>query len=254
MDWFKELYDDFRMRTGFGSIPDAVTAEQVDFLVAELCLYDGAKVLDLFCGTGRHCVELAKRGFRAVGIEYNGDYLAIAAEKARSAGVSPTFIQGDVRDTDFGSGYDACIIMWASFGYFVDAEDRRVLEKIHAALRPGGRFLIQIKNRDYLLKRFKDSGEETVAGVLVREDREFDMLSSRVNVTITRGEPDGPVTRRASWRMYSAHEMKNILEDIGFVYVAGYSGPSRKPLTLDTHLMNMIFEKRKCQQPGGGDA
>ena len=246
MDWFKGLYDDFRMRTGFGNIPDAVTAEHVDFLVAELRLSEGAKVLDLFCGTGRHCVELEARGIHAVGIEYNQDYLAIAADKARSAGVSPSFIQGDVRDTDFGDAYDACIIMWASFGYFEDAEDRRTLERVYAALRPGGRFLIQIKNRDYLLKQFKESGERTVGDVLLREDREFDMLSSRVNVKITRREPGGVVTRHASWRMYSAHEMKNILEAIGFTYVVGYSGSSRKPLALDTHLMNMVFEKGMC--------
>ena len=49
--------------------------------------------------------------------------------------------------------------------------------------------------------------------------------------------------------MYSAHEMKNILESIGFVYVAGYSGSSGEPLAIDTHLMNMVFEKGECQQP-----
>ncbi|KPK99391.1 MAG: hypothetical protein AMK75_06570, partial [Planctomycetes bacterium SM23_65] len=62
MDWFKELYDEFRMKHGFGAIPEQRTAREVDFLVEELALQERSKVLDLFCGTGRHCVELAKRG------------------------------------------------------------------------------------------------------------------------------------------------------------------------------------------------
>lgn len=243
MDWFKELYDEFRMKHGFGSIPESRTEKEVDFLIEELGLQTGSKVLDLFCGTGRHCVELAKRDIEAVGIEWNLSYISVAAEKARKASVTPAFIQGDVRGVDFGKGHNAVIIMYQSFGYLTDAEDREVLVRAHAALKPGGRFLIEILNRDNILQNWQPSSDRETDGVTVVEEREFDMLSSRINATITRYEDSGPEVRQVSWRMYSAHEVINICEEVGYRFVAGYSNIDRAPLTLETRLMRLVFEK-----------
>jgi len=243
MDWFKELYDEFRMKHGFGSIPESRTVKEVDFLIEELGLGKGSKVLDLFCGTGRHCVELTKRGIEAVGVEWNLSYISVAAEKARKASVSPSFIQGDVRGVDFGKGYDAVIIMFQSFGYLPDAEDREVLVRAHAATKPGGRFLIEILNRDNILQNWQPSSERETDGVTVVEEREFDMLSSRINAEITRYEDSGPQARHVSWRMYSAHEIKNICEGIGYRFVAGYANIDRAPLTLEARMMRLVFEK-----------
>lgn len=245
MDWFKELYDDFRMRTGFGNIPEATTQKEVDFLVRELGLSKGSRVLDLFCGTGRHSIELARRGIVAVGIEFNTDYLRVATARAQAAGVMPTFVQGDVRDTDFGGGYDAAIIMYHSFGYFEDAEDRRILQKVYQALRPGGHFFIEILSRDFLIRNFRATDERTVEGIVVREEREFDLLASRINSILTRFEPRGPVIKRMSWRVYSAHEIKAILEGVGFQFVEGYADLEKSPLTLETRLMRLIFKRAK---------
>lgn len=243
MDWYKDLYDDFRQKRGFGSIPESRTAREVDFLVEELGIEKGSKVLDLFCGTGRHCIELAKRGINAVGIDWNLSYLAAAAEKSRDVPVPPAFVQGDVRGVDFGRDYDAAIIMYQSFGYLSDAEDRGVLQRMHAALKPGGRFLIEILNRDSILQNWQPDSEKEIEGVRVVEEREFDVLASRINSTITRYEESGPVVKEVSWRMYSAHEIKSILGDVGFTFVAGYSGIDRAPLTIETRLMRLVFQK-----------
>jgi len=78
MDWFKDLYDDFRMKRTFGSVSDERTTQDVDFVIDVLNLSEGAKILDLFCGIGRHSIELAKRGYKPIGIEYNSEYLKLA--------------------------------------------------------------------------------------------------------------------------------------------------------------------------------
>ncbi len=244
MEWFRELYDDFRMRTGFGNIPEEQTKKDVDFLIQELKLTTGSKVLDLFCGTGRHSIELAKRGINAVGIDYNPDYLAVAQERANQASVRPKFVQGDVRDTKFGSEYDAAIVMWMSFGYFGDTEERLVLEKVFEALKPGGRFLMELLNRDFIIRNFSERDEKVIEGIKVIEERSFDVLTSRINGTITRHEKNGPVVRRTSWRFYSVHELRNMLEEIGFSFIAGYGNLERQPLSLDTRLMRLVWEKR----------
>ena len=253
MEWFESLYDDFRQRTGFGSLPPERTRADVDFIMGELSLSAGDKVLDLFSGTGRHSIELARRGIQTVGVELNRDYVALAEKKACEAGVVPQFLVGDVRTVSFGAGYDAAIIMWASFGYFSDAEDRALISEVYAALKPGGRFLMELHNRDRIIRHFSAHSEKVTDGIRITEDREFDCLTSRMHSAIHREEEGGTVNRETNWRLYSPHEIKSILEGIGFVLVAGYGGLDRRPIDLETHLMRLVARKR-CEQPGRGDA
>jgi SAM-dependent methyltransferase len=220
---------------------DEQTQRDVDFICDVLELTAGAKVLDLFCGAGRHSLELARRGYAATGIEFNPNYLRLAKDLAASESNAPNFIQGDVRHVDFGGGYDAAIIMFNSFGYFSDAEDRAVLAKTFNALRNGGRFLIEVLNRDWILKNFKESEASEVDGVRVVERREFDVLTSRNNFIIERYERDRVVRKGGAWRLYSAHELKNILEGVGFRFIAGYSNLEKGPLAKDTRLMRLVF-------------
>jgi len=238
-EWFVDLYDEFRMRTGFGSVSAEQTSKEVDFLCDVLALDAGSKVLDLFCGAGRHAIELARRGCSVTGVELNARYAELARQAAPA---SADFLVGDVRHVDFGTGFDAAIIMFHSFGYFSDSEDRAVLEKIHHALRPGGRFLIEILNRDWLLANFSERKESIVDGITVVETRQFDPLTSRNNFRIERHSADGVVVKEGSWRLYSPHEMKNFLEAIGFQFLSAYSNLDKAPLERDTRLMRLLFQ------------
>lgn len=243
MDWFKDLYDEFRMQRGFGSIPDEKTKEEVDFIVNVLNLFEGSRVLDLFCGIGRHSIELAKRGCKPVGIEYNPEYLNLAREKAKMENITVEFIQGDVRSVDFRTEYNAVIIMHQSFGYFSDEEDRMVLQNIYKVLKQNGRFLIEILSKDWILQHFVEREVIDVNGIRVEEIRKFDAVASRINFKTERYLQEGIVTKQGSWRIYSASEMTGILEDIGFKYVAGYNDLDKTPLTKNTRLMRLVFER-----------
>jgi len=60
--------------------PEMTTAE-VDFLVGGLECKAGSRVLDIPCGNGRHCRELAKRGYRMTGFDISSEY-SEAAKKS----------------------------------------------------------------------------------------------------------------------------------------------------------------------------
>ena len=239
-EWFVDLYDDFRMRTGFGSVSQEQTGREVDFLWDVLSLAPGSTVLDLFCGAGRHSIELTRRGCVTTGIELNAGYIEMAR---KNAAMPAQFVVGDVRYENFGSGFDACIIMFHSFGYFADAEERLVLKKVYDALRNGGRFLIEILNRDWLLKNFNERAEKVVDEMRVVETRRFDALSSRNHFRIERHSPTGMIVKQGAWRLYSPHEIKNIAEDVGFRLLQAYSSLAKEPLTKDTRLMRLVFQR-----------
>jgi SAM-dependent methyltransferase len=243
MEWFKDLYDEFRMERTFGSVSEERTKQDVDFMIDVLNLPDGGKILDLFCGLGRHSIELARRGYNPICIEYNQEYLNIARAKAQEHHVHIKFIQGDVRITEFGANFDAAIIMYHSFGYFDDEDDRMILQKIYNALEQNGRFLIEICNRNWLLKNFEEHQESIFDDVKVEEDRKFDPSTDRVNFVIKRYNGKEVIIKKGSWRFYTADDMTCILKAVGFEFVAGYNDLDKHPLQHDTRLMRLVYKK-----------
>lgn len=103
---------------------------------------------------------------------------------------------------------------------------------------------MELLNRDYILRHFTPRDEKVIAGMKVVEEREFDFLTSRIHGKIYREDTDGTVTKETHWRLYAPYELKNILEDIGFLFAAGYGGLDRQPLDLETRLMKLIFKKK----------
>ncbi|MHC4480762.1 MAG: class I SAM-dependent methyltransferase [Planctomycetota bacterium] len=242
-EWWKGIYDDFRQRTGFGNLPEARTVADIDAVERLLGLSPPARVLDLFCGTGRHCIELAKRGYDATGLDYSGEYLALARQRAQQRGVSPRFVQGDAREVEWGSGYDAIIVMWASFGFFEDEDDRRIVGKMSRALREGGGLYMELKNREWEARHFAASWSKQVDDVELVAQSTFDLLRSRLETTLTfrRGEEEW--TRFQSWRLYSAHELKALLEDEGFEVIGICGNVEGGELTLESHLARAVARK-----------
>ena len=71
------------------------TIFEVDFLLEELSLQVGGSVLDVGCGTGRHSIELAKRGYALTGLDLSPEMLARGADAAKAAGVNVDWIHSD---------------------------------------------------------------------------------------------------------------------------------------------------------------
>ncbi len=71
------------------------TIQEVDFLLEEFQLAPGSSILDMGCGTGRHSIELAKRGYLITGVDLSSQMLGRAAAAAREAKVKVEWIHSD---------------------------------------------------------------------------------------------------------------------------------------------------------------
>ena len=153
----------------------------MEFIAGALSLPAGAAVLDLACGFGRHAVGMARRGHRVTGVDFNPRYLEMAAEEARRSGVEVRFIAEDMRELEFAREFAGVYSFFTSFGYFSDAGNEQVLERIACSLAPGGRLLLDLANRERLLihpqQRTWDQRDD---GSLVMEEVTFDVRRSRV--------------------------------------------------------------------------
>ena len=110
------------------------TDQEVAFLVDELALVAGMRVLDLGCGPGRHAWALARRGIEVVGLDISERFIGLARDGAPPGA---TFVRADARAMGFDGEFDAAISLCQGAFGLVPGEDGEVLRRLVAALRPG---------------------------------------------------------------------------------------------------------------------
>jgi SAM-dependent methyltransferase len=221
-----EVFDDHYLH--FYGDALAARAEQDAELVGRLLeLRPGDDVLDAPCGHGRISNLLAARGCRVVGVDNSARFLALAEADARRRGVEAEYRLGDLRELAFDAQFDAALNWFTSFGYFDDADNQRVLEGLARALRPGGRLVVELLNRDVVLRRMP-AGDDTALVLLERGD---DLLidRTRLDAATGRSETDrfvvlgGRVRRlHMSVRAPTLPELRAMLLAAGFTAVDGY--------------------------------
>lgn len=217
-------------------LPTDRTRAEVDFLESILALPPGAPILDLCCGHGRHAVELAGRGYAVTGQDLNHYFLGEAARKALDRGVEVRWVQRDMRDMRFEEEFDAVVNLFTAFGYFdTDAENFAVLPGVRRALRPGGRFVMDLIHRDHLARKYQPRRWRALDdGSTLLEESWFDFVRGRNTEHRVRLWPDG--RRREmdlSLRIYALNEVVDACTAAGLEYVASYGDYADRPLDFD---------------------
>ena len=128
------------------------TVKEVDFLIEELQLPESSSILDVGCGTGRHSIELTKRGFRMTGIDISTGMLAIAKQGAEEAGVEVEWIHADATQFTSDKLFDAAICLCeGAFGLLGKDGDAighslSILRNVNSALRPEAPVIFTVLN------------------------------------------------------------------------------------------------------------
>ena len=157
--------------TFLGRIDPAIVQREIEFLRRQLP--NGARVLDLCCGPGRHAGPLTEIGYRVGGLDRDDTALRDAAHHAPRA----AFVRGDMRRLPFGSSsVDGAICMWQSFGQFDDAGNRAVLGELRRVLAPNGRLVFDLYHRDFHVRHLSPrtierDGERVHESRVVYDDR-----------------------------------------------------------------------------------
>jgi SAM-dependent methyltransferase len=221
-------------------------ATEAERAIRLLGLTSGQHVLDVACGYGRHAVILGSRGIRVVGLDLNAYFLGLARDRVRDSGGSADFIRGDMRLLPFSTAFDAAVCLGGSFGQFAsEDEDLALLRETATVLKPGGKFLLDVANRDGILSRFigKD-WTQLEDGTVVLHERRWDSLQGRVqgrNVVI------GPDGRRReyehSMRLYGAPEISSMLRRAGFDVLALYGSLAGTAVGWDSPRVNVVAQR-----------
>jgi SAM-dependent methyltransferase len=116
-------------------LTDELSDTQADVIWRLLELEPDLEVLDLACGHGRIANRLAERGARLTGLDATPLFLERARADAERRGVAVEYVEGDMRQLPWRERFDGVLCWFTSFGYFDDADNKRVLREVGAALR-----------------------------------------------------------------------------------------------------------------------
>jgi SAM-dependent methyltransferase len=214
--WWEELFNDDYLRT-MEKVTDAQIAKEVDFIETSLGLERGGAMLDLACGTGRQAIDLARRGYEVVAFDLSLAMLARAGDEAQERDAKLNFVQGDMREMSFEAQFDGVYCWNTSFGFFDEEKNAHVIDRVHHALKAGGLFLLDVVNRDFMVRQSPSLCWFEGDGCICMDEMTVDFITSRMKVKRTLMLDDGRSREiEYSMRVYSLHELGKILHEHGF--------------------------------------
>ena len=210
------------------------TEFEVNFLIREMPLKPGMKILDIGCGTGRHSVGLAEKGMEMTGLDISSGQLSVAKEKAEKAGVHVNFIEADASDFSLNEQFDAAIcICEGSFGLLSINDDpltheKRILQNIAAVLKSGAFLLMNARNAYQLIRHFSD--EDIASGA-------FDPYTQTRVVRMADMYPGVDPEVKVVEKCFTPPELRLLLESNGFAVDQMWGGTAgnwtKHTLSLD---------------------
>lgn len=243
--WWEEIFGEDFVRAGF-KVSERQIRREVDFIEDSLGVATGGVMLDLGCGSGHHAVELASRGYGVVGYDLSLYQLALASDVAQERGQKLNFLQGDMREMAFDEMFDGIFCWNTTFGYFEEEKNLLVAERVFRALRPGGMFLIDVVNRDFVATQSPCSLWYEGDGCVCMDDMSVDFITSRLRVKRSVILDDGR-TRECvySVRLYSLHELGKLLHEVGFRVTEASGHPTTPGVFFGEQSPRMIVLAQK---------
>ena len=244
--WYKTFFGEDYLHIYEPILTPERTQRDVDGIVNLLALPQGSSIFDLCCGHGRHAIPLAQRGYKVTGQDLSEVFLLEAEKEARAKGVHVDWLHGDMRNIPFEDEFDAVINIFTAFGYLENQdEDQQVLQQVCKALKPGGLFLLEIIDREGLMRHYGSQHiEYSPEGLIVLEERSFDLLTSRNEVQITMLHTDGQRTQYShSLRVYTLTELVQMLTMAGLQVKAYFGAWDGSELTIDSFRLILLSQK-----------
>ncbi|MCL2738314.1 MAG: class I SAM-dependent methyltransferase [Bacteroidales bacterium] len=249
--WYELLFENYGQKYDSENFTQGTVGE-CDFLEKEFGFDKSLRILDVGCGTGRHAIELTKRGYHVTGIDLSEAQLKRAREKARADNLDIDFQCQDARNLPFDSEF-AVAIMICEGGFSLMETDEmnvEILQNVTKALKPHAKFIFTAPNGLFPLfnsveEFYASTAEE---GNSICKSSNFDLMTFR-DYNIVEFEDDSGVkkTLECNERYYVPSEITWLLKSLKYrtidIFGAKLGAFSREdPLTVKDFEMLVIAE------------
>lgn len=248
--WYEELFTNFAHTYDRQPFTTG-TPNEADFIEKEIQYNKVVRILDVGCGTGRHAIELAKRGYNVTGIDLSADQLTRAKEKAQQAGVKVYFYEQDARTISYTGNFDLVIMICEGAFPLMETDEMNfeILTNATRALKDGGKLIMTTLNGLYPLRHsIKDFTNENQDNFSVVRNK-FNPQTMRDVSTVKVEDDSGNIKEiTTNEKYYLPDEIEKLLRSLNYTSVAIYGCEcgnfirGRQP-TADDYEMLVIADK-----------
>jgi 2-polyprenyl-3-methyl-5-hydroxy-6-metoxy-1,4-benzoquinol methylase len=250
--WYESLFENYGQK--YDSEPYTLgTVGECDFVEKEINFDKSLKILDVGCGTGRHAIELTKRGYQVTGIDLSEAQLKRAKEKAKAVNLHIDFQCQDARNLPFDREFDVAIMLCEGGFSLMETDEMNfeILKSVTKSLKPHAKFIFTAPNGLFPIFRSLDefyaSAQEGDSSLC--KSSTFDLMTFREHNILEFEDDDGcKKTLECNGRSYVPCEITWLLKSLGYktidIFGATLGAYSREDkLTTDDFEMLVIAEK-----------
>lgn len=250
--WYETLFENYALKYD-NEVFTQGTLGECDFIEAEIKHNKQTRILDIGCGTGRHSIELAKRGYNITGVDLSDSQLNRAKEKASVQGLKIDFQKHDARNLPFANEFDLAIMLCEGGFPLMETDEMNfhILQNAAKSLKENSKLIFTTLNGLFPLfhsvKDFLDSQKEE--GNATYAENSFDLMTFRdTNITTVEDDSGNKRELHCNERYYVPSEITWLLKSLGFktidIYGASLGAFSRNDkLTTEDFEMLVIAQK-----------
>jgi SAM-dependent methyltransferase len=249
--WYESLFENYAEKYDQEVFTQGTIGE-CDFLEKEFNYNKSLNILDVGCGTGRHAIELTKRGYKVTGVDLSEAQITRAREKAAKEDLNIDFQQQDARHLPFQDQFDVAIMLCEGGFPLMETDEMNfeILKRVTRSLKARAKFIFTTLNGLFPLyhsveKFLADNNDK---GNAVYRSNTFDLMTFRDhNVTEIEDDDGNKLEVQSNERYYVPSEITWLLKSLDYkaidIYGAKLGAFSRNdPLTAEDYEMLVIAE------------
>jgi 2-polyprenyl-3-methyl-5-hydroxy-6-metoxy-1,4-benzoquinol methylase len=221
--WYEVLFENYGKKYDNECFTQGTLGE-CNFIEKEINFNKTLKIIDIGCGTGRHSIELSKRGYTITGIDLSESLLKNAREKAKQNGLQIDFLNHDARNLPFNKQFDVAIMMCEGGFPLMETDEMNyeILKNVSQSLKEKSKFIFTTLNGLFPLFHSVEEfcASSTNEGNATYHKNSFDLMTFR-DYNITKVEDDNGVEREldCNERYYIPSEITWLLKTLGFTKI-----------------------------------
>ncbi|MBD3426597.1 MAG: methyltransferase domain-containing protein [Candidatus Omnitrophica bacterium] len=218
--WYESLFENYAEKYDKECFVQGTVGE-CDFIEEEIRRDRSLEIIDIGCGTGRHSIELAKRGYNVTGIDLSGAQLKRGREKAKEVGVKVVFEKHDARDLPFERQFDLAIMLCEGAFPLMETDEMNygILKNATKVLKDNGKLIFTTLNALFPLYHNVEqfcvkAGDKESA---TYRSNTFDLMTFRDHHTVVFEDDLGNKKElKCNERYYAPSEITWLLKSLGF--------------------------------------